>query len=132
MTLLETIKKELAAAMKAKDETQKKTLRIILGELARLDNKTPDDDEIIKVLKKLVKAEKETLQHQGQSESSEYIGIIEHYLPRQATAEEIRAWIQENIDFSQYQNKMQSMREIMQHFGSQADGNTVKKILQQM
>jgi uncharacterized protein YqeY len=132
MGLFETIKKDLASALKAKDEVKKDALRVILGELGRLDNKKPNDDEILKVIKKLAKAEKETLQHQGQSDSSPYLEVIESYLPSMASAEEITAWIKANIDFSQYKNKMQAMRDIMQHFGSQADGNAVKKILQQM
>ena len=52
------------------------------------------------------------------------------YLPKQASEEEIRKWIQENIDFSVFKNKMQAMKPIMAHFGSSVDGNTVKNILQ--
>ena len=49
-----------------------------------------------------------------------------------ATDEEIKMWIEKNIDFSQFKNKMQAMGSIMKHFGSSADGNTVKKVLQEM
>jgi uncharacterized protein YqeY len=55
---------------------------------------------------------------------------MEEYLPRQASEEEIRNWINENIDFSSFGNKMQAMKPIMTHFGSAVDGNIVKKILQ--
>ena len=58
--------------------------------------------------------------------------VIEHYLPKMATEEEILAWIQQNIDFSQFKNKMQAMGLIMKHFGATADGNFVKKIIQKM
>ena len=47
-----------------------------------------------------------------------------------ATREEIIAWIKENIDFSEYKNKMQAMGAIMKHFGKQADGKMVNEILQ--
>jgi len=47
-----------------------------------------------------------------------------------ATGEEIVAFIQEHIDFSQFKNKMQAMAPIMKHFGETADGHAVKKILQ--
>ena len=46
--------------------------------------------------------------------------------------EEIIAWIEGNIDFSHYKNKMQAMAPIMKHFGAAADGNTVKAILQEI
>jgi hypothetical protein len=48
-----------------------------------------------------------------------------------ATREEIVAWIKENIDFSQYKNKMQAMGTIMKHFGKTADGKMVNQILQE-
>jgi Glu-tRNA(Gln) amidotransferase subunit E-like FAD-binding protein len=47
-----------------------------------------------------------------------------------ATREEIISWIKENIDFSEYKNKMQAMGAIMKHFGKQADGKMVNEILQ--
>ena len=58
--------------------------------------------------------------------------IIEAYLPRMATEEEIGLWIAANIDFSAYKNKMQAMGPIMKHFGKTADGNAVKRVLQSM
>ncbi|MGA7276612.1 MAG: hypothetical protein WBW79_01610, partial [Desulfocapsaceae bacterium] len=56
--------------------------------------------------------------------------VLEGYLPQQAGEEEIRAWIEANIDLSTFSNKMQAMKPIMAHFGSSADGGAVKKILQ--
>ena len=49
-----------------------------------------------------------------------------------AGREEISAWIEANIDFSQFKSPMQAMGPIMKHFGKQADGSQVKEILQQM
>lgn len=135
MTLQEKIKNDLKTAMKAKDDDKKNTIRIIMGEFARLDSKEVADEDVIKILKKLIKSEKETLERAGDSSGegeSSFIRIIEEYLPKMASQEEIKAWIEKNVDFSAYKNKMQAMREIMTHFGSGADGNTVKNILQGM
>ena len=55
---------------------------------------------------------------------------MESYLPKQASEEDIRSWIEANIDFSKFGNKMQAMRPIMNHFGPAVDGNVVKKVLQ--
>jgi uncharacterized protein len=52
------------------------------------------------------------------------------YLPRMASEEEIRVWIETNIDFSTFGNRMQAMKPIMTHFGGRAEGGTVKKILE--
>lgn len=129
MTLREKIKKDLVAAMKAKDEARKETTRVILGELSRCDQKDPTDDQVIKILKKLIKSERELLEKTGAENDSAFITIVEGYLPQMATEDEIAAWIRENIDFSAYKNKMQAMGPIMKHFGATADGNAVKAIL---
>ena len=132
MNLQQQIKNDLSAAIKARDENQKETLRVILGEFARLDKKELSDDEAIKILKKLTKSEKELQEKKGDETDSEFIKIIENYLPKMATETEITIWIEQNIDFSEFKNKMQAMGLIMKHFGAKADGNTVKKILQHM
>ena len=132
MRLQEQIKKDLTRAMKDKDAVRKDALRVILGEFGRAGVKELPDKEVIRILKKLVKSEKEVLEKKGEATESEYIRIIEAYLPKMASEEEIKAWISENIDFSGFKNKMQAMRPIMQHFGDQADGDTVKQILQKM
>ena len=129
MGLQVQIKKDLMLAMKEKNEPKKNTLRVIMGEFGRLGKKELSDDEVILVLKKLIKSEMELLEKTGQSAPSDFIKIIESYLPKQASDEEIRQWIKANIDLSQYKNKMQAMSTIMKHFGASADGNTVKKIL---
>lgn len=132
MNLQSQIKKDLSVAIKAKDERKKDALRVILGEFGRLDKKELSDDEIVKILKKLMKSEKEVLERKGETADSEFIKVVETYLPKMATEEEISSWIQQNIDFSQFKNKMQAMGVIMKHFGSTADGNFVKEILQKM
>ena len=132
MTLQEQIKRDLTSAMKARDDMKKNTIRVIMGEFARLNEKELSDDAVVKVLKKLVKAEKETLEKSGDAGDSAYIHLIESYLPQMVSEEEIKAWIRENIDLSQFKNKMQAMKPIMANFGSAADGNTVKRILGEM
>ncbi|MFZ2807546.1 MAG: GatB/YqeY domain-containing protein [Desulfosalsimonadaceae bacterium] len=129
MTIHEQIKKDLMLAMKEKDEEKKSTLRILMGEFARSDKKALSDDEVIGVVKKLVKSERETLGLFGEQKDNRYIEILETYLPKMATDDDIKAWIAANIDFSAYKNKMQAMKDIMSHFGALADGNQVKAIL---
>lgn len=132
MTMQVQIKKDLMQAMKAKDDEKKNTLRIVMGEFAREEAKELTDDTVIKIIKKLVKSERETIAHSGQSGESRYIEILESYLPKMAADDDIRQWITENIDFSTYKNKMQAMKDIMGHFGLAADGSRVKDILQNL
>jgi uncharacterized protein len=132
MSLQRQLKTDLTMAMKHKDEDRKNALRVVMGELGRQEAKEIADDVVIAVIRKLLKSEKETLAHSGAEQPSAYMKILEGYLPAQADEAQIRDWIQANVDFSQYRNKMQAMGAIMQHFGSRADGNTVRRVLQQM
>jgi hypothetical protein len=131
MTLQDRLKDDLKTAMKNRDEVRKDAIRVVMGEMARLDQKVFTDEEIIKILKKLIKSEKEMLEKSGQGSSSPFIDVINAYLPTMASEDEIRQWIEDHIDFSEYKNNMQAMGTIMAHFGATADGNTVRQVLQQ-
>jgi len=130
MTLQEQIKEDLKAAMKNKDAAKKEALRVVIGEFGRLAAKELSDEDVLQVLKKLIKSEKEVMRQQGQQEASPYLKVLEAYLPAMASENEIAEWIQANIELQRYKNKMQAMGDIMRHFGGNADGNTVKKVLQ--
>ncbi|MFW5853967.1 MAG: GatB/YqeY domain-containing protein, partial [Thermodesulfobacteriota bacterium] len=112
MRIQEEIKKDLMIAMKEKDEERKSILRVVMGEFGRADTKEVNDEEAIKILKKLVKSEKETMERTGDTGESRFVAVVESYLPQKATEAEIRRWIETNIDFSKYKNRMQAMRDI--------------------
>ena len=147
VSLLEKIRADLKIALRNKDSEVKGALRLIMAEFPKLTVpitlesgkkttrlKKPEEitnDEIIGIVRGLVKSEKTVLEAKKE-ETSEYLQTLEAYLPRMASREEIAAWITENLDFSQFKNKMQAMGTIMKHFGKMADGGTVKDILSKM
>ena len=146
MSLLDKIKSDLKKSMLNKDAEVKSTMRLIKAEFPKLTVpitlesgkkttrlKKPEEitnDDIIGVIRGLVKSEHTVLEAKKE-ETSEYLQILESYLPKMATREEIMAWIKENIDFSQFKNKMQAMGTIMKHFGKTADGRMVNQILKE-
>ena len=129
MSLQEQISAELKTAMKSRDRVKTDAVRVLIGEFQRQPEKELTDQQVAGIIRKLIKSEKELLAASG-SEDSGFIEVLEGYLPQQAGEEEIRKWIAENIDFSHFNNTMQAMKPIMAHFAGNADGNTVKKILQ--
>lgn len=131
MGLQESIKAELPTSIKNRDRVRTGAVRILIGEFQRQPEKVLTDDQVIGIIKKLVKSERELLAASGES-SSDFIEVMEGYLPKQASEDEIAVWIKENIDFSTFNNKMQAMKPIMAHFGSSTDGNMVKNILQKI
>jgi uncharacterized protein YqeY len=146
MSLLEKIREDLKTSMLNKDIEVKNTMRLIMAEFPKLTVpitlesgkkttrlKTPEEisnDDIIGVIQGLIKAERIVLEVKNE-ETSEYLQILESYLPKMANREEIIVWIKENIDFSEYKNKMQAMGTIMKHFGKMADGKMVNQVLRE-
>ena len=144
--LLDKLKADLKLSMLNKDVQARGAIRQIMAEFPKLTvpitlesgKKTTrpkkseeiTNDDIIGIIQGLVKSERIVLEAKKE-ESSEYLNILESYLPKMADREEIIAWIKENIDFSEYKNKMQAMGAIMKHFGKQADGKMVNMILQE-
>jgi hypothetical protein len=147
LSLHAKIKLDLKTAMLKKEVEVKNTLRQIMAEYPSLTvpiilesgKKTTrhkkseeiTDGDIIGIIQKLVKSENTVLELK-QEAASDYLEILESYLPRMATREEITAWIEENIDFTQLKSPMQAMGPIMKHFGKLADGKLVKQILQDL
>ena len=144
--LLAKLKADLKQSMLHKDVAARSAIRQIMAEFPKLTVpitlesgkkstrlKTAEeitDDDIVGIIQGLAKSERMVLEAKKE-ESSEYLNILELYLPRMASREEIIAWIKENVDFSEYKNKMQAMGTIMKHFGKQADGKMVNEILKQ-
>jgi hypothetical protein len=129
MTLQERIKNDLNESIKARNKEKTNTLKLIYGELQRLE-KTVTDEQAIIVLKKLLKYEEENLERSNLKES-EYSLILKNYLPQQISEEDIKNWIINNIDFSQFKNKFESIRVIKENFPD-SDGKIIKKIIEQL
>jgi len=145
MGLLEKLRADLKSSMLNKDNGVKDAIRVIMSEFPKLTvpitletgkkttrPKRPEEitnDDIIDIIKGLTKSEKITLELKKEA-SSEYLEILEKYMPQLASTDEITAWIKENINFADYKSPMQSMGAIMKHFGKRADGSIVKEILQ--
>ena len=89
------------------------------------------DDDLLGIIRGLAKSEKSVLELQ-KKESSPYLKVVESYLPKMVSSDEVKNWIDENIDFAEYKSPMQAMGTIMKHFGKLADGNMVKGLLQEL
>jgi uncharacterized protein YqeY len=144
LPLQDKLKEDLKLAMRTRHDALKNTIRQIMSEFFKLTvpvvleggkkstrPKKPDEitsDDIIGIIQGLIKSEHILLEAKKES-TSEYLQILQNYLPRQVSREEIVAWIKANIDFGQYKNRMQAMGVIMKHFGKTADGKLVNQIL---
>ena len=147
ISLHDKIKADLKVAMLNKDTDVRNAIRVVMGEYPKLTvpitlesgkktflvKKADEitDDDLLGIIRGLVKSEKTVLDLQNRG-ASPYLELLESYLPKMATREEVEDWISANIDFSQFKSPMQAMGTIMKHFGKLADGNMVKGLLQEM
>lgn len=146
LSLHDKLRADLKKAVLGKDQEVRNTLRLIMAEFPKLTVpltlesgkkttrlKKPEEitnDDVIGIIKGLAKSEQTVLEATGQT-TSDYLDILQSYLPQMADGEEIISWIKENIDLSQYKNRMQAMGPVMKHFGKLADGKLVNQILKE-
>lgn len=132
MSILEDIKKARKEAILNKNETIKSATRMILGEVPRLNklaNELPTDDEMIAVIKSLIKGELITLNYSGQ-DTSLYLEALKLFLPQLTPEIDIIEFLQ-TIDFSKLKNKMQAISIVKEKFGvNLIDSQLVKKIIE--
>ena len=98
MSLLQTIKDQVIAAMKAKDNLTRDVLRVLQGDIEMHHTRTGEhmtEDQAQKVVRKLVKSNQETIEHTTDAAAVEKlnkeIAILEALLPRTLGVDEIVA-----------------------------------------
>jgi uncharacterized protein len=147
MSLEQTIMADLKVAMRSKDEKALRSLRAVKAEIIMA--KTSEGaggqispEEEMKILQKLVKQRKDSLEiYQKQNRADlalteeEEIEIIEKYLPKQLSADAIKAALTKVIaDVGA--SSMADMGKVMgiatQQLAGQADGKTINSIAREL
>lgn len=146
MSLEAKITEDLKAAMKAKDQAALRGIRAIKSAilLAKTDGSGNeiDDKKEIQILQKLVKQRKESLEiYQKQNRDDlakveeEEIAIIEKYLPKQMSQEELEAAVKEIIT-SANATSMKDMGKVMgiasKQLAGKADGKAISEVVKKM
>lgn len=147
MSLEQKIMGELKAAMLAKDEAALRSLRaikaaILLAKTAEGGSGEITEDDEIKLLQKMVKQRKDSLEiftQQNRPElaakEAEEIAVIEKFLPKQLSAEEIRAEL-EKIIAATGASSPADMGKVMgaatKQLAGKADGKTISALVKEL
>lgn len=115
-------------AFKTKNTVAKNLLSVIKGEIQTIEKNTGvenmSDEDVIKILNKSVKSLKETNASFPSAQTAEELFIVESYLPKQMTEDEIKAKIQELVE-----GGASNVAEIMRAFATlPADRKAVAQI----
>ncbi|HEX7458554.1 MAG TPA: GatB/YqeY domain-containing protein [Ginsengibacter sp.] len=147
MSLEEKVMADLKTAMLAKDEKSLRSLRAIKAAIINLktsegfSGEIKNDDEI-KLLQKLVKQRKESLEiYEKQNRNDlaekerEEIGVIEKFLPKQMSEEELKEVIGSIVKETGATSQA-DMGKVMgianKQLGGKADGKTIAAIVKEI
>jgi uncharacterized protein len=147
MSLEQTIMTDLKTAMLAKDEAAMRSLRaikaaILLAKTSEGASGELKEEEEVKLLQKLVKSRKDSLeifQQQNRPElakkEEEEIAIIEKFLPKQLSADEVKAIVTEIIAATGATSQA-DMGKVMgaatKQLAGKADGKTISAMVKEL
>jgi len=144
MSLAERITEDMKQAMKNKDKLRLSVIRMIRSAIkyAEIELKTTlSDEQIIDVLTREVKQRRDSLQEfekAGRTDLAENIKeeieIVQDYLPKQLSEEELRVIVQEVIEQVGATAKLDMgkvMGALMPRIKGRADGKLVNQLVQE-
>jgi uncharacterized protein YqeY len=145
MSLLEKLNQDLKAAIKAKDETRKRVLRLALTAVKLVEVEKQEelnDDAVIGVLQKEAKSRQETIddaEKAGRPDlvetAKDEMKILDEYLPEAMSPEELETLVKEviaQVGASSMADMGKVMGAIMPKIQGRADGGQVNQLVRQL
>ena len=142
MNLLEKIDTDLKSAMKTGDTPRIETLKMLKSDIAYEKGKTGKDltdEQLIEIVNRSAKRRRESIKEFQKGNRQDLVdnetcqlAVVEEYLPKQMTEEEIENYISDKIAAIGTVTQKEIgklMGEIMKELKGKADGGAVKAIL---
>ncbi|MEP9411215.1 MAG: GatB/YqeY domain-containing protein [Candidatus Brocadia sp.] len=142
MNLKERVTEDLKSAMKAQDKLRTSVLRMILADIKIADTSGKPKDQIdyaevvrgyYKKLRKTREEYERLCLPEKVKELDGEIAIVEEYLPKQLSDDEIKKIVREIIETNKFTAKEMgaAMKLIMSKYGSSVDGKKVQMCLKE-
>ncbi len=145
MSLKQQLQNDLKQAMRARDETRKRTLRMVLAAIKNREVEIRgelSDNDVLDILRKQVKQRQETLQELTRIERPEMaaaeqaeLEILQSYLPRQLSRDEIAARARQviaEVGATSPRQIGEVMRVLMPQLKGLADGKLVNQVVREL
>ena len=141
---LEGLRKDMVAAMKAKDKTTKDAVSSLVSAVkkAAIDAGCREDvpesmvDQVILKELKTVKEQLDTCPESREDLKAEYqarYDVIAKYAPKQMDAAEVKAYLEEKFaDVIATKNKGQIMKAVMADMKGKADGKVINQVVAEL
>ena len=145
MTLKETISAAMTEAMKAKDETRKIPLRLVMAAIKEAEIEKREDleeDEVLRLVQKEVKARQESISDAKKAEREDLIAaaeaemaVLQEYLPEGLSPEELEVILKETISeigATSMADMGKIMQAVMPKVQGRADGGQVNQLVRKL
>ncbi len=141
---IELLRKDMVAAMKAKDKPRKEAISSLISAVkkAAIDEGCRDDiptemvDRVILKELKTVKEQIDTCPESRTDLKEEYqfrYNVISEYAPQLMSAEEVSAYLQEKFaELLATKNKGQIMKAVMGELKGKADGKVINQVVAEL
>jgi hypothetical protein len=143
--LKEKLMDDLKAAMRDKDEIKKNTVQMVRAAILQIEKDKGikvEDDKIIEIIAKEVKSKKDALvdfEKGGRedliNQTNQEIAILQEYLPKQLTKEEIKAKVEDvikKLGATSIKDMGPVMKEAKAQIGAAADGRTINEVVKEL
>ena len=143
--LKEQLMQDLKEAMREKDTIKKDTVQMVRAAILQIEKDKGievDDNKIIEIIAKEVKGKKDALVDFEKAQRQDLIDqtnqemeILNKYLPKQLTKEEIKAQVEEiikAIGATSMKDMGAVMKEAKAKIGATADGRTINEVVKEL
>jgi uncharacterized protein YqeY len=132
MKLKEQISKDYMTAFKEKNVVAKNLLSVVKGEIQTIEKNTGveclSNEDVTKILNKTAKSLKEVIELSGDEESKLQLVIVEGYLPKEMTREDVTKKVNELVN-----SGVTNIGGIMKEFASlQVDRKVVSEVIKEV
>ena len=143
--LKEKLMDDLKVSMREKNEIRKNTIQMVRAAILQIEKDkgiTVEDDKIVEIIAKEVKGKKDALvdfEKGGRedliSQTNEEIAILQEYLPKQLTREEIKVELEKvisDLGATSMKDMGPVMKEAKARIGAAADGRTINDVVKEL
>ena len=143
--LKEKLMDDLKTAMREKDEIKKNTVQMVRAAILQIEKDkgiTVEDEKIIEIIAKEVKGKKDALvdfEKGGRedlvSQTNQEISILQEYLPKQLSKEEIKLEVEKvikQLGATSMKDMGIVMKEAKAKMGASADGKTINEVAKEI
>ena len=143
--LKEKLMEELKKAMREKDEIRKNTVQMVRAAILQIEKDKGievEDGKILEIIAKEVKSKKDAMADSEKAgrqdlidQTNQEISILQEYLPKQLTKEELKekiAAIISKVGATSIKDMGIVMKEAKQEIGTAADGKTINEVVKEL